>query len=72
MKRIKWTSPWTIIEINNGAVTITVPGRSGKYVCAAVKDASMNNNESEISNTIQESIDKLDFNLVECINDSTS
>lgn len=44
--------------MNKEEGTITVPGRSGKVVCADVEDARAARHESELSTIIQESIDE--------------
>lgn len=49
---------------------ITVPERAGKTVSAAIEDVRASPEESQLTTSIQESIDEVDFNLATEICDS--
>lgn len=65
-KRGSWTSPRKVLEINTNAGSVTVPGRSGKTVTAAIEDARACS-EHSLANSIQDSIDQLEFNLCDSV-----
>lgn len=50
----KWTSPRKVLEIDTNANPITVPGVSGKHLCAAVEDVRAARPENDLSTVKQE------------------
>ena len=66
-KRGSWTSPRQVLSIDSEAGSIVVPGRAGKQICAAFEDVRAARSENELAMSIQESIDQLDFNLVDIL-----
>lgn len=69
-KRGSWTSPRQILSIDVEAGSITVPGKAGKTICAAVEDARAAQTNSDLAAAIQDSIDELDMTLADSINPS--
>lgn len=57
-KRVKWTSPRQVMNIDTESGSVTVPGRSSKTVCSAVKDVRTLRDANELSNPIKDSIDE--------------
>lgn len=51
-KRGKWLSPRNIKNIETETVTVTVPGLSGKNICATVEDILPARYENELSAVI--------------------
>ena len=64
-KRGSWTSPRQVLSIDHDAGCVSVPGRAGKSLSAAVEDVRAATGACELASSIQDSIDQLDFNLVE-------
>lgn len=62
-KRGSWTSPRQVLSLDPVAGTVTVPGRAGKTVTAAVEYARAAPNECDLTNSIQDAIDQLESNL---------
>ena len=69
-KRGSWSSPRAVLSIDSTSGTLTIPGRAGKTISAAVEDVRAARVDSDLTAMIQESIDQLDMNLVDCIDNS--
>ena len=73
-KRGRWLSPRQVISINTDAGMLSVPGAAGRQISVAFEDARAAHVQSEITDMIQESIDKLDNGIEEILStpDATS
>ena len=71
-KRGNWSSPKVVLSIDKPSGTITVPGRKGRTVKAAVEDVRLAVTEDKFAQKVQESIDTLDRSIDECIDEICS
>ena len=68
-KRGKWYSSKTVLAYDKDSGTVTVPGKNGRHVRAAVEDVRMAPSDNTLASSIQEGIDVLTNSLDACIDE---
>ncbi len=68
-KRGSWSAPRTVLSYDHSSRTVTVPGKNGRTVSAAVEDVRAALPENDLAKSIQESIDTLDACVDNAIDD---
>lgn len=68
-KRGKWSSPKVAISFDSEMGTVTVPGKNGRFVRAALEDVRPAITESNFALTIQEAIDSISTNLEDSLDE---
>ena len=66
-KRGKWSLPKVILEFDHYSGTVTVPGKNGKTVKAAIEDVRLALSENTFASAIQDGIDTLSRSINDTI-----
>ena len=63
----KWSSPHSVISVDNDSGIVTVPGSRGHKIRAAIEDTRVAIQDDDLASSVQESIDQLDDSASEAI-----
>eukprot|EP00171_Calliarthron_tuberculosum_P000612 IDg612t1 len=68
-KRGKWSSPKPVLSMDKVSQAVTVPGKNGRTVRAAIEDVRLTIADNQLAIKVQEAIDTKDNVLDESISD---